>query len=90
MVEMIMDKCTAFFVECFDLCQNLVEKIICTNIFSPSHQLFIKTLSVLMKMSEFDALPSKQSVNLSKSDRLMFAKILFRHLPHTLLCPEFF
>ena len=77
-------------MECFDLCQNLVEKIICTNIFSPSHQLFIKMLSVLMKMSEFDALPSKQSVNLSKSDRLMFAKNIFKHLHNNLLCPEFF
>ena len=74
------------FVKCFDLCQNLDEKIICTNIFS---LFFIKMLSVLIKMSEFDALTSKQSVNLSKSDRLMFAKNLFRHLPHNLLYPKF-
>ena len=78
------------FVKCFDLCQNLDEKIICTNIFFTLGNLFIKMLSVLIKMSEFDALTSKQSVNLSKSDRLMFAKNLFRHLPHNLLYPEFF
>ena len=63
----------SFFAKCFDLCQTLVKKIVCTEIFS-FDQLFIKMLSVLIKMSEFDALTSKQSVNLSELDRLMFTK----------------